>query len=174
MSTDNWFCLVVSSQREISAVTELARIGIKSFTPTEKIFVRQHVSGLKIVRDRPLMPRYVFAANPAWYDVRQLNFRGRPLVNGVLSANGRPYLLPKHEIMSLMHLAENGPPQSIPVSRKLAPGDVCIINGGPFDGLRVKVKRDAGETRRWCELIGVSLLGKREIDVPVELLTAAA
>ena len=170
----NWFALVVPSQRELAAVRELARIGCRAFAPTETVFVRQNANGQKVVRHRAIMSRYVFAADPNWYEVRQLQHNGRPIVTGVLSSNGSPYRLPNYEIMSLMHLAENGPPQSIPVSRRLSPGDVCVFADGSFQGMKVKVKADSGDGRMLCEFVGAAILGKQEIDLPVGLLKVAA
>ena len=174
--TEHWYPLVVSAQREIIAVSELLHAGIHAFTPCDKLFVRQSPDGTKVVRDQPLLPKYVFAQSPDWSVISQIICRktGRKLIRTLNDGNGAPYRLPYPEIVRMMYLAEAGPPQSIPVSRKLSPGDVCTILDGPFAGRRVKVKRDDGLVRRWCEQIGSTLLGRSEMSIPIVQLERAA
>lgn len=168
-----WFALVVPSQRELAAVRELSRIGCRAFAPVEYRAVRvsPHRKAKAVEpRPHPLFSRYVFAESPDWYEIRQLQIKGKPLVTSVLSSNGQPYRLPALEVLHLLNLGENGPPQTIDPARNLQAGDHAVIADGPFKGHAVKVAHAGYDSARVLVNVFNSL---REIAVPISMLEAA-
>lgn len=170
----SWYALVVPPMRERAAV-EVLKQHCEAFSPLEYVMRRTNLrapTAKKIAIPRAIFPRYVFVRDPDWYAIRRLEIPGTltPLVSKVLGVNGRPSPISMHEVMSLLHIAEHGPPQTIPVSRGFAPGDIVIIGDGPFKGHRVKV---VGRDRNHISVL-IDILGSmREVPVPIEILEAA-
>ena len=170
----SWYALVVPPMRERAAV-EVLQHYYEAFSPIEYVHRRTNLrapNAKKIAIPRAIFPRYVFALDPDWYTIRRLEIPGTmtPIVSKVLGVNGRPSPISMQEVLNLMHVAEHGPPQTIPVSRGFAPGDIVIVGDGPFKGHKVKVTR----SDRNSIAVLIDILGSmREVPVPIGMLEAA-
>lgn len=175
-----WYCATVPPQKELAAVSVLKR-HCEAFSPMEYVHVRRSRQAMGksapvIVRPKAIYSRYVFVKSPDWYTIRSLELpgTGRPAITGwltdTLTPFGRPAPLRDSELLNILAIHENGPPNVIPAARGINPGDTAIIIDGPFEGHRVKVRRIDGVSAA-VELQFLNSM--REVPIAVDALQAA-
>lgn len=160
----NWKALYVASRSEKKVVTRLTELGIEVYLPLKKE-MRQW-SDRKTLVITPLINGYVFVNIDE--KQRELVFKASGVIQYVRS-NGGDAIIREEEIKVLKSIEEKGYYAEAGPSEKLLPGDLTLINHGPFKGMSGIVERS--NEKEIYTLLLESIGYTVRVNLPSEILT---
>ena len=156
----NWYALYTKPHKEYLVQEVLRNNGVETYLPQIAVAVRR--------RDRrsmkPFLPQYLFA----YFDPDGQHFanvRWTPGLRRIVSAGGRPVVVPDEVVMYLRRRLENMETTDVP-DAPFKKGEVIRITRGPLEGLEAIFDQQITPKGRVLVLLNVmSRLVKTELDL---------
>ncbi len=149
-----WIAIRTRARSEKSVAAVLTHWGMECWAPTAAVR-RQWSDRVKVV-NWPLFPGYLFARVPAdgWYPL--LDLHG---VQTVVKSGRRAAAIDSDTLQDIRAFAHGlGSIQELPEYVPwFEPGDLVLVNDGPFAGVRAVVTRLDGQRR---VAVGMTMLGQ--------------
>jgi transcription antitermination factor NusG len=160
-----WFALRTSPQREFAVEQILTNHGLKAFCPTETKWKRIGPRKKRTQFSYAMLSRYIFVrcADP-WSDILRQPWSRN--VQGVVSLNGVPAVIPESAVARLAKLSGTSiPTSSVPVHRSFSPGETVRVARGAFQGRLVELESIKGRSG----VVLAEMFGSKKKTMPVEI-----
>ncbi|MHB2156580.1 UpxY family transcription antiterminator [Calditrichota bacterium GD2] len=154
---EHWYAIYTRPRHEKKVYEGLIEKEITAYLPLIKR-VRQWKDRKKKV-DMPLFSSYLFVRIDYKNRFDVLQTKG---VVKIVNFNGVPAVIPDWQIESLKQMLEY--PEKIQLENYIKPGELVVIEEGPFRGLKGMVKSLRGKTRLVVSIEGIMQTVSVEID----------
>ncbi|MHB2148076.1 UpxY family transcription antiterminator [Calditrichota bacterium LG25] len=154
---EHWYAIYTRPRHEKKVYEGLIEKEITAYLPLIKR-VRQWKDRKKKV-DMPLFSSYLFVRIDYKNRFDVLQTKG---VVKIVNFNGVPAVIPDWQIESLKKMLEH--PEKIQLENYIKPGELVVIEEGPFRGLKGMVKSLRGKTRLVVSIEGIMQTVSVEID----------
>ncbi|APF19204.1 UpxY family transcription antiterminator [Caldithrix abyssi] len=154
---EHWYAIYTRPRHEKKVYEGLIEKEITAYLPLIKR-VRQWKDRKKKV-DMPLFSSYLFVRIDYKNRFDVLQTKG---VVKIVNFNGVPAVIPDWQIESLKQMLEH--PEKIQLENYIKPGELVVIEEGPFRGLKGMVKSLRGKTRLVVSIEGIMQTVSVEID----------
>jgi transcription antitermination factor NusG len=167
----NWFAIRTSPQREFAVEQILTNHGLKAFCPTETKWKRVGPRKKRTQFSYAMLSRYIFVrcADP-WNDILRCPWSRN--IQGVVSLNGVPAVIPESAVARLAKLSGTSiPTSSAPIHRSFSPGETVRVARGILQGKLVELDTIKGRSG----VVLASMFGneKMPVEIPLDDLEAA-
>jgi transcriptional antiterminator NusG len=167
----HWFVIRANIKCEEKAVENLRLAGYETYYPRYRVEVKNKRTKIYHVRERPLMMRYLFVAQPKkdadWFTLRKCEG-----VEAVLGVNGTPIRVPFKDVERIflaevdmqfddtraarIHRKEEAATRKATLEMRFAKGTTHVIKSGPFESFLAEVEEvtKAGDIKAIVSLFG--------------------